>query len=463
MDIKQNEIFTSIISNVSRRKFLKSVAAAGLLININSQPASASSNAKGKIIVIGGGAAGLSTAARLARKLDSPDITVIDPADRQFYQPGFTLIGGGVYTADMVSKSQESCIPHGVKWLKDEVLFIDPEKNYVTTITEKKLPYDFLVLTPGLQMNFEQVEGITRADLGKGNAHCIYDYYGAQRMWEAIQKFSETGGTGIFTNTYTKHKCGGAPKKINLLTEHYARKQGTRNKMQLSYFNANEKIFDTPFYATRLDEIFKERNIAHINNHRLVSVDTAKKIASFVKVEKTTVEEINPETGKMEKVEKEVFTPENYTYDLLHFLPPMSVPDFVRESGLAGKSKEGWIPVDKGTMIHKKWKNIISLGDASNLPTSKTSAAIRMQYPIAAANLISLMEGKEPTEIYNGYTACPIVTEYGKVLMAEFDYNRTPMPTFPIIDTSHEQWLFWLLKKYALKPIYFYGMLNGWM
>ena len=456
-----SKAFTANSTNITRRNFLKATAIAGLLVN--TPKVFASSKAKGKIIVVGGGAAGLSTAARLAQKLEDPDITVIDPADTQYYQPGFTLIGGGVYSADMVVKTQESCIPHGVKWLKDQVLLIDPEKNYITTTKEKKLPYDFLVLTPGLQMNFDQVEGINRKDIGKGNAHCIYDYEGAQRMWIAIQKFSETGGVGIFTNTYTKHKCGGAPKKINLLTEHYARKQGTRDKMQLAYFNASEKIFDTPFYATRLDEIFKERNIAHNNHRRLVSIDTEKKIVSFVKVSETVIDEVNPETGEIKQVKKELLTPESYSYDLLHFLPPMSVPDFVKESGLAGTGEEGWIPVDKNTMVHKKWKNIISLGDASDLPTSKTSAAIRMQYPIAASNLIDLMENKEPSSTYDGYTACPIVTEYGKVLMAEFDYDKTPKPTFPIIDTSHEQWLFWLLKKYALRPIYFYGMLNGLM
>ena len=155
-------------------------------------------------------------------------------------------------------------------------------------------------------------------------------------------------------------------------------------------------------------------------------------------------------------------------YDFLHFTPPMSAPDFVKEAGLSwteGKlAADGWVMVDKETLVHKKYQNIVSLGDVAGIPTSKTSAAIRKQVPIAAKNLIALMEGKEPTEKYDGYAACPIVTDYGHVLLCEFDYNKDPEISFPftLIDTSKEQWLAWLLKVYILKPLYFYGMLKGY-
>ncbi len=155
-------------------------------------------------------------------------------------------------------------------------------------------------------------------------------------------------------------------------------------------------------------------------------------------------------------------------YDFLHFTPPMSAPDFVREAGLGwteGKlAADAWVMVDKETLVHKTYPNIISLGDVAGIPTSKTSAAIRKQVPIAAKNLISLMEGKEPAEKYDGYAACPIVTDYGHVLLCEFDYKKEAQNSFPftLLDTSKEQWAAWLLKVYFLKPMYFYGMLNGW-
>lgn len=256
---KQIELFEK--KGISRRKFFKIMAAAGLLSFIDTRHAKAfSSKAKGKIVIVGGGAAGISMAARLQRWLDEPDITLIDPSDRQFYQPGFTLIASGVYKADDVWKKQEDCIPSGIKWVKDSVIAVDPVWNQVTTAQNGKIPYDFLVLAPGIQLNWNKIEGFSYDQLGVGNAHCIYDFQGAQKTWKALQEFTAKGGRGIYTDTYTKHKCGGAPKKICLLTEHHARKNNQRDHIQLDYFTAEKALYDVPFFTPRLVEIYKERN-----------------------------------------------------------------------------------------------------------------------------------------------------------------------------------------------------------
>lgn len=440
---------------IDRRHFFKLMAMAGLLTAASTQKAKAfSSKAKGKIVIIGGGAAGISMAARLKSWLDKPDITLIDPSDRQFYQPGFTLIASGVYQPDDVWRKQEDCIPNDIKWIKDSVAAVDPVWNQVTTKNNGKIAYDFLVLTPGIQINWEKVEGITQATLGQGNAHSIYDFEGAQKTWKAIQEFSKTGGRGIYTDTYTKHKCGGAPKKICLLTEHYTRKQGTRETVDLNFYTASKELYDVPFFTPRLLEIYKERNIPINLNVRVKGVDTAAKQVHFEKIETVG--------------DQKVYTPFVEDYDFLHFTPPMSAPDFVREAGLGwteGKlAADAWVMVDKETLVHKTYPNIVSLGDVAGIPTSKTSAAIRKQVPIAAKNLISLMEGKEPAEKYDGYAACPIVTDYGHVLLCEFNYKKEAQNSFPftLLDTSKEQWAAWPLKVYFLKPMYFYGMLNGW-
>lgn len=440
---------------IDRRHFFKLMAMAGLLTAASTQKAKAfSSKAKGKIVIIGGGAAGISMAARLKSWLDKPDITLIDPSDRQFYQPGFTLIASGVYQPDDVWRKQEDCIPNDIKWIKDSVAAVDPVWNQVTTKNNGKIAYDFLVLTPGIQINWEKVEGITQATLGQGNAHSIYDFEGAQKTWKAIQEFSKTGGRGIYTDTYTKHKCGGAPKKICLLTEHYTRKQGTRETVDLNFYTASKELYDVPFFTPRLLEIYKERNIPINLNVRVKGVDTAAKQVHFEKIETVG--------------DQKVYTPFVEDYDFLHFTPPMSAPDFVREAGLGwteGKlAADAWVMVDKETLVHKTYPNIVSLGDVAGIPTSKTSAAIRKQVPIAAKNLISLMEGKEPAEKYDGYAACPIVTDYGHVLLCEFNYKKEAQNSFPftLLDTSKKQWAAWLLKVYFLKPMYFYGMLNGW-
>ena len=431
---------------IDRRHFFKLMAMAGLLTAASTQKAKAfSSKAKGKIVIIGGGAAGISMAARLKSWLDKPDITLIDPSDRQFYQPGFTLIASGVYQPDDVWRKQEDCIPNDIKWIKDSVAAVDPVWNQVTTKNNGKIAYDFLVLTPGIQINWEKVEGITQATLGQGNAHSIYDFEGAQKTWKAIQEFSKTGGRGIYTDTYTKHKCGGAPKKICLLTEHYTRKQGTRETVDLNFYTASKELYDVPFFTPRLLEIYKERNIPINLNVRVKGVDTAAKQVHFEKIETVG--------------DQKVYTPFVEDYDFLHFTPPMSAPDFVREAGLGwteGKlAADAWVMVDKETLVHKTYPNIVSLGDVAGIPTSKTSAAIRKQVPIAAKNLISLMEGKEPAEKYDGYAACPIVTDYGHVLLCEFNYKKEAQNSFPftLLDTSKEQWAAWLLKVYFLNHV----------
>ena len=400
-----------------------------------------------KILIVGGGAAGLSVAARLRRRLDKAAITVVDPAERHFYQPGFTFIGAGVWKADDVWMPQADLIPAGVKWIKDSVVAVDAAGKSVALKGGDKLAYDFLVLCPGLQENWSLVEGITKETLGEGNAHSIYDWQGSCRTWQAVDKFSRTGGRGIFTDTWTKHKCGGAPKKICLLTEQLARKHGTRAKCTFKYFTAEKQLYDVPHYTPRLLEIYREREIPISVHCRLTGVDTAAKRAYF----------LNSETGA-------TFTED---YDLLHFAPPQSAPDFIRTSGLGwteGKlAAEAWVKTDKSTLVHLDHPNIVCLGDAAGIPTSKTSAAIRKQAPVAVENLCALIAGKEPKAVYDGYAACPIITDFGHVLMAEFDYAKHHCPSFPfsMFDTSKELRSAWLLKLYVLKPLYFRLMLKG--
>ncbi len=439
---------------ISRAQFLQLMAVAGAFLALGTDKAyAAKSSAKGRIVIVGGGAAGISMAARLKRVLKNPDITLIDPSDRQFYQPGFTLIASGVYGADDVWKPQADCMPKGIKWVKDYVKIIHPDANTLETAANGKIDYDFLVLAPGAQVNWDKVEGITQETLGQGNAHSIYDHVGAQRTWPAMKEFAEKGGRGIFCDTYTKHKCGGAPKKVCLLTWDNARKNGRTVDVDLHYYTAEKQLYDVPYFTKRLEEIYKERNIPVDVNVRLKGIDTSAKRAYFERVEKVGDEKI--------------VTPFTEDYDFMHFMAPQSAPDFVRESGLSwteGKlAADGWAMTDKETLVHLTYSNIICLGDCAGIPTSKTSAAVRKQLPIAVENLVSIMEGRAPEAKYNGYAACPIVTDYGHVLLCEFDYAKEPQISFPfsLFDMSREQWVAWILKVYMLKPVYFQLMLRG--
>ena len=440
---------------ITRKQFLQLMAVAGAFFALGTEKAyAAKSRARARIVIIGGGAAGISMASRLKRAVAEPDITIIDPSDKHFYQPGFTLIGGGVYGKDDVWKRQEDCMPSGVKWIKDVVTRVHPTQNRVDTARSGSFDYDFMVLAPGVKYDWSRIEGITYQTIGEGNAHTIYDWRGAQLTWPAMQEFARKGGRGVFCDTYTKHKCGGAPKKISLLTWDNARKEGTTDRIDMHYYTGSKQLYDVPHFTPRLEEIYRERNIPVDMRCKLRAIDTHDKKAYF---DQTVT--LADGTESVKKIVAE--------YDFMHFLVPQCAPDFVRESGLSwtegSLAADGWAMADKETLVHKSYPNIICLGDCAGIPTSKTSAAIRKQLPVATANLVSLMEGGAPDVKYNGYAACPIVTEYGKVLMCEFDYDKKPQITFPLslIDMSRERWVAWLLKVYGLKPIYFELMLRG--
>lgn len=469
LDEKELTKKVPFLKRINRRQFLigtGALAAIGAVSGYTIHRVN-QSDAKGKILIVGGGAAGMSMAARLARKMRKAEIVLIDPSEYQFYQPGFTLIGGGVYKPEVVYQKQESFIPSCVKWIRKRVVAVSPEKRHVVVEGGEIHSYDFLVLTPGIQLNWSGVEGVTKETLGVGNVHSIYDFQGSQKTFAAMKEFIKNGGRGVFTDTYTKLKCGGAPKKICLLTEHRARKEKRRDAVQLDYFTASKELYDVPFYTPRLEQIYQERKVSVSLRMRVKGVDTQAKKVHFVKTEVSKKEIVDPTTGVKKMVEVKKETPVVESYDFFHFAPPQSAPDFVREAGLGwreGKlAREAWVEVDKETLVHRVYPNIISLGDVAGVPTSKTSAAVRKQVPVAVENLCALMEGKAPTAKYNGYAACPIVTDYGHVLLCEFDYNKKPLTSFPftMLDTSKEQWAAWLLKVYILKPFYFHLMLRG--
>jgi sulfide:quinone oxidoreductase len=136
----------------------------------------------------------------------------------------------------------------------------------------------------------------------------------------------------------------------------------------------------------------------------------------------------------------------------------MSAPDFIKRSPLA--NKDGWVDVDRNTLQHVRWPDVFSLGDVSSLPTSKTGAAIRKQAPVLVKNLLAVRAGRPLPASYDGYTSCPLVTGYGKLILAEFDYTKGPAESFPF-DQSKERYSMFALKAYALPRMYWHGMLRG--
>lgn len=391
-----------------------------------------------QIIIVGGGNAGISVAAQLLLKDTSLGIAIIDPSENHYYQPAWTLVGGGAFDIHKTKRSEASVIPKGATWIKDRVTTFYPEERALELASGKKIGYEFLVVAPGIQLNWGEIKGL-KETIGKNGVCSNYSFETAPYTFECIQNFK--GGKAIFHNPTTPVKCGGAPHKIMYLAADYFRQHGMLEKADIQYWSGIGKLFAVDKYEKTLMKVVKRGNIK-LNFHvKLTEIDGPHKKALFVGV--------GPEnTGQEFWVD----------FDMIHVTPPQSAPDFIRNSPLANAG--GWVDVDKHTLQHTRYDTIFSLGDASGLPISKTGAAIRKQAPVLVENLLARMAGKPLMANYLGYTSCPLVTGYGKLVLAEFDYNNQPMETFPF-DQSKERWSMYQLKKHGLPWLYWNKILTG--
>jgi sulfide:quinone oxidoreductase len=389
-----------------------------------------------RVVVIGGGAAGLGIAARVLHA-GITDVAIVEPSDKHYYQPFWTFVGGGVVSREQSVKPMAELIPKGATWIRDAAAEFDPANNSLKTQAGKQISYDYLVVCPGLQIDWDKIPGVKEA-VGKDGVCSNYSYDTVNSTWENIRNFK--GGNAVFTFPPPPIKCAGAPQKIMYLAEDYFRKHGIRDKSRVVYYCATPTIFSAPKYAASLTEqVVKPRNIEVHFKHNLVELRAASKEAVFK----------NLDTGET------IVQP----YDMIHVVPPMSAPDFLKKSPLGNEG--GWVDVDKDTLQHVRYPNVFSLGDASSLPTSKTAAAIRAQSPVLTANLLSVMKGGQPVAKYDGYTSCPLITGYGKLILAEFDYDLKPRETFPF-DQGKERYSMYLLKRYIIPVIYWKGLVKGY-
>ena len=464
---------------ISRRDAIKLFGTGGaamlLASGATTQASASSSAAKAKIVIIGGGLAGMSTAARFTNSLDNPDITVIEPGDfATSYQPGQTLVGAGIWDVSEVVYKTDDFVPDGVTIIKEKAVEFDPKNNMVKTSGGKTVKYDYMVIAAGLKLDYARIEGLgiegtitSSGDhspvskvIGKNGIASIYFQKGSADTWTQMQKFIAEAKSGkkvkgIFTHPNTPIKCGGAPKKIMYLTDARLREAGARENAELTFYPNGSKMFGVKEYHDAIVNQFEARDMKWNYRHNLIAVDPVKKIATFNRHWKEKGEwdpdlEEYSIVPRSKKVEKE--------FDFIHITPPMIAPEEIANSPVG--SGKGWVPVHKETLQHVKYPNVFALGDIAAVPMGKTGGSARKQYKVVVENIISMMEGKEPTAKYGGYTVCPLITSIGTVMLAEFDWSKKPTPSFPF-DPTQERYIWWLLKVYALKPMTQYGMLSG--
>jgi sulfide:quinone oxidoreductase len=398
------------------------------------------SNTHYQILIVGGGAAGITVAAQLLKQDQALDVAIVEPSDQHHYQPGWTLVGGGIAPVEDFTRPETSVIPPGATWIQARVETLTPDDNQIQLSDGTQLTYDYLVVAPGIQLDWSAVKGLTEA-LGKDGVTSNYSREFAPYTWQAINEFK--GGTAIFTYPATPIKCGGAPQKVMYMADDvFQRKSGVGVNTRVMFCTAGKVLFGVPDYARSLQKVIDRRGIDVQYQHNLTEIDAANKEAVFTV---TTAEGV---------------TTERIAYDLIHVAPPMSAPDFIKQSPLSNGTPGGWVEVDAATLQHLRYPNVFSLGDASSAPTSKTAAAARKQAPVVVSNVLAHLQSQALTAQYDGYTCCPLITGYNSTIMAEFDYNNRLTPSFPI-DPTQERYSMFLAKAYVLPWLYWNRMLAG--
>ncbi len=410
-------------------------------------PVALSASNDHKVVVVGGGAAGLAISHQLLRagKFSQDDIAIIDPATSHDYQPGWTLVGGGLKTKEELRRPMKSLIDPKLHLYSNNVATFSPEQNSVTLGNGDKINYQQLVVAPGISINYNQIKGLPEALANPDSlVSSTYGYDTCDKVFGTIKKLRE--GRAIFTQPAGVVKCAGGPQKIMWLAlDHWKRanlydaNNADSSKIKISFATGLPVMFGVPKYSARLDALRSERGVEGLFEHDLVAIDGND--ATFTR----------PDGKKVVK-----------HFDLLHVVPKMGPHAFVKNSAIANSA--GFVDVDDATLQHKKFPNIWSAGDASSLPTSKTAAAITAETPVLVRNLLQSMDGKEIDAVYDGYTSCPLLTEYGKVMLAEFRYGGVPKETFNSwlgIDQGTPRRAFYYLKKDFFPWVYYKSMVKG--
>ncbi|CAA7616279.1 NAD(P)/FAD-dependent oxidoreductase [Magnetospirillum sp. UT-4] len=434
-------------THLDRRRFLK-LGAAGLA----ALPALPGTGAKAAtkvstsahIVIAGAGAAGLAAASRLAERLEGARITIIDARKEHYYQPGFTLVAGGLKPEGYVTSATRDYLPASVRWIEERVAEFDPEGNKVVTEGGQSVGYDALIVATGLQLDYGAVAGMEVDRIGRDGLGSVYAGPGAAAAtWQAMSRFADQGGRGLFLRPNTEMKCAGAPLKYAFITDDYLRRRGNRSKAELVYAANNKALFSVPIVSEKVRMLFRDRAIQTRYDHVMTAIDLGAKVATF-----------STPTG-----------PTEIGYDFINVVPPMRAPEAVRASPLPWQggawAADGWIEADKATLRHPRFPNVFAVGDVAGVPKGKTAASVKWQVPVAVDHLVAQLQGKTSDSVYTGYTSCPLITRLGRAMLVEFDYDNNLTPSFPgVIAPLEELWITWVMKTIALKPTYL-AMLRG--
>jgi sulfide:quinone oxidoreductase len=393
------------------------------------------------VLIVGGGASGIAAAASLRRRRPKLRITVVEPSDLHHYQPGWTLVGGGVLDPCVTRRPTASTIPPDVQWLQTSATTFHPQTRQVRLATGGLVSYRVLVVATGLKLDWGAIPGLAET-LGRNGVTSNYRGDLAPYTWRLVRELRS--GCALFTQPPMPIKCAGAPQKALYLAADHWRRTNRLNNLEVAFHNAGPALFGVADFVPALMEYIRRCGVDLRLSSRLTAIDGPRRVATFV--------ESGPE-GTPHEVSR--------AFDMIHVCPPQCAPDVIRDSPLADAA--GWADVDPATLRHRAFEDVFALGDAASTPNAKTAAAARKQAPVIAENVLATLEGRPLPAAYDGYGACPLTVERGRIVLAEFGYGNRLLPTFPnwLVDGRKPTRAAWALKTKILPFIYWNAMLKG--
>ena len=425
----------------SRRDMLRAMGAAPIAVGaLQAAPAAQAqtSDSKAHIVIAGSGLGGIAVAARLRQLLPKARITIVDAKQEHNYQPGYTLVATGVWPIEKVRDRNADFQPQGVEWVPEMVAGFDPVGNSLSTVGGQKIAYDYLVVATGLQLGYDQIEGMDVKAIGSNGLGSVYaSPEAAQATWQAMDAFRARGGQAVMTLPAGPLKCAGAPLKMSFMVADRLRQAGTLGPSKIDFHSG---LPDGTVFGVKPvnDDVLARWKALGVGMHylsKLVAVDLGARKAVFA----------TPEGERSE-----------VAYDFLHLVPPMRAVDAVRKSELAAREGPmlGWLEVSKDTLQHKRFANVFGVGDINGTPRGKTAATVKKSAPIVAHNLARVVAGQAPDERFDGYTSCPMIVREGSAMLIEFDYDGKLTPSLPMIEPLQESFMAWFMKVRLLKPAY---------
>ncbi len=350
-----------------------------------------------EVVVLGGGVGGTLTANLVARHAGGQaHVTVVDATGRHVYQPGLLYVAVGQEKAENLARDEAGLLRHDVELVTEAAACVDPAGRSVTLASGRTLPYDYLVLATGSRTVMEEVPGAE-------GAHDFYTMDGAIRLHRALEQFR--GGRILVGVAGIPYKCPPAPVEFVFLLDDYLRKRSVRDRSEIKLLSPLNRAFTIETTSKLVQPILAERDI---------------ELCTFF-----NVETVDPETRTVNSLEGESFE-----YDLLVLVPPHRGQKVIEDSDLG--DARGWVPVDKSTLKHERFDRIWALGDATNIPISKSGSVAHYEAPIVAGQIVAAVKGTPmPARAYEGKVMCFLETGHGRATTIRFDYEhpaRSPRP-----------------------------------